>query len=30
MLWLGEIVLLGGNEYIQANYIAALALAELG
>jgi hypothetical protein len=30
MLWLGETALLGGNKYIQANCIAALALAELG
>jgi hypothetical protein len=30
MLWLGETTSLEGNEYIRANYVAALALAELG
>ena len=29
MLWLEETASLEGNEYIQANCIAALALAEL-
>ncbi|KAH9204429.1 hypothetical protein DL95DRAFT_496401 [Leptodontidium sp. 2 PMI_412] len=30
MLWLGETASLGGNECIQANCVAALALAEFG
>jgi hypothetical protein len=30
MLWLGETASLQGNKYIQANCVAALALAELG
>jgi hypothetical protein len=30
MLWLRETASLGGNEYIQANCVAALALVELG
>ena len=30
MLWLGETALLGGNECIQGNCVAALALGELG
>ena len=30
MLWLGETASLSGNECIQANCVAALALAELG
>jgi hypothetical protein len=30
MLWLGETASLEGNECIQANCVAALALAELG
>jgi hypothetical protein len=30
MLWLGETASLQGNECIQANCVAALALAELG
>jgi hypothetical protein len=30
MLWLGETALLKGDDCIQANCVAALALAELG
>ena len=30
MLWLGETASLGGKECIQANCVAAIALAELG
>ena len=30
MLWLRETASLKGNEYIQANYVVAFALSELG
>ena len=30
MLWLGEAASIGGNDCIQANCVAALALVELG